>query len=137
LRFVTTRYREFANLSRSVEVKLALQPIPGLKIDGAQVNLILPVEQNTEVTFDVPIQVLNKPSDVTLKTFPGSVRVSCRIGLSKYKDLNSNTFSAFISYDKISTKEALLPVSFENHANFVLSVDYAPKEVEYILEREK
>lgn len=137
LKFVSTSYHEYNKLSRSIEEKINLQPILGLKFETLQVNLAVPVEQNTEVTFEVPIQVLNKPADVTLKTFPGKVKVTCRIGLSKYKKLDYNNFRAFINFDKITTKETRLPVSFENHANVVLSVNYAPKEVEYILEREK
>jgi len=34
-------------------------------------------------------------------------------------------------------KDVRLPVSFESMANVVLTFSYTPKEVEYILEREK
>ncbi|MCL4484122.1 MAG: hypothetical protein M1445_16200 [Bacteroidetes bacterium] len=137
LKFVSTSFHKYTKLSRSLGEDVTLQPIPGLKFEVNEVNLAIPVEQNTEVSFEVPIQVLNKPSDVSLKIFPGSVKVSCRIGLSKYKNLDYNTFRAFINYDKISLKEPKLSVVFESHANNVISVSYSPKEVEYILEHEK
>ncbi len=137
LRAVFTSFHEFTRLSHSIEKKIAVQPIPGLKIESKEVNLSIPVEQNTEVTFEVPIQVMNKPFDVTLKTFPGKVKVVCRIGLSRYKKLDYNTFRAYINYEKLSNKNTRLPVTFESHSNIVLSVSYSPKEVEYIVEREK
>jgi len=137
LKFVFTNVRTYSKLSHSVEEKVALKAVPGLKMQVTEVNLTIPVEQNTEVSFEVPIQIVNKPPDIILKTFPGKVKVSCRIGLSKYKKLDYSSFRAFINYEKISLQEPRLPVSFENLTNVVLSVNYAPKEVEYIIEREK
>jgi YbbR domain-containing protein len=136
LEFVYTRFRSYSKLAHPVEEKVILQPIPGLKMEGSEVRLYIPVEQNTEVTFEVPIQITNKPSNIVLKTFPGKLKVSCRVGLSKYKNLDYSMFRAYINYEKISVKDAKLPVSFENLSKDVLTVTYTPKEVEYILERE-
>lgn len=137
LKFVSTNVRTYSKLSHSVEEKVALKAVPGLKMQVKEVNLTIPVEQNTEVSFEVPIQIINKPPNIILKTFPGKVKVSCRIGLSKYKKLDYSSFRAFINYEKISLQEPRLPVSFENLTNVVLSVNYTPKEVEYIIEHEK
>lgn len=137
LRFVATRYHEYNKLSRSAIQKQLLQPIPGLRLERDEVDLSIPIEQNTEVSFEVPIQIRNKPPDSVLKTFPAKIKVSCRIGLSKYKNLDYSTFRAFINYEKVSLRESRLPVTLESHSGNVLSVNYAPKEVEYILEREK
>jgi hypothetical protein len=136
LKFVGTRLCTYTKLVNSVEEKVVLQPIPGLRIAGNEVKLTIPVEQNTEVTFEVPVQVTNKPANINLKTFPGIVKVSCRIGLSKYKNLDYSTFHAFVDFKKISPNDARLPVSFESPGKGVLTVSYSPKEVEYILEHE-
>jgi hypothetical protein len=137
LRFVSTNIRVFTHLARTKEERASIHLKQGLKSEIKDVGLVIPVEQNTEVSFEVPIQILNKPADVTLKTFPGKVKVSCIIGLSKYKNLDYSTFHAFINFDKVSTNDPRLPVLFESLANVVISVSYSPKEVEYILEREK
>jgi YbbR domain-containing protein len=137
LKFVYTRFHSYSKLTHPVEENVILQPVPGLKMEGSEVKLSIPVEQNTEVTFEVPIQITNKSANILLKTFPGKVRVTCRVGLNKYKNLDYSTFHAYINYEKISLKDARLPVSFESPANVVLTVSYTPKEVEYILEREK
>jgi hypothetical protein len=134
LKFVATNLQIYSGLSRSIEKMATLQHVPGLKETVNEVYLSIPVEQNTEVTFEVPVQIVNKPADIVMKTFPGKVRVTCRIGLSKYKKLDSSTFRAFIDYDKVSVRDTRLPVSFESPENLVLSVNYSPKEVEYILE---
>lgn len=137
LKFIATAPRSYSNLSRSMEETIDLQPVPGLELDVSEVRLSVPVEQNTEVTLEIPIEVINQPDDVVLKIFPGKVKVTCRIGLSKYKKLDNNSFRAYVNYEKITLKEARLPVSFESLSKIELSANYSPKEVEYILEREK
>ena len=137
LKAVFTNVKTHTKLSHSVEEMVAMKAYPGLKMQIREVNLTIPVEQNTEVNFDLPIQIIKKPRDVVLKTFPGKVRVSCRIGLSKYKKLDYSRFRAFINYEKISMQVPRLPVSLENLTDVALSVNFSPKEVEYIIEREK
>ncbi len=137
LQFVATNRISITGLSSSFERKVMLQPVPGLKKTVEEVYLRIPVEQNTEVTFEVPIEVISKPAEIILKTFPGKVKVTCRIGLSKYKNLDYSTFRAYINYDKISVLDTRLQVMFESPDNLVLAVDYSPKEVEYILENIK
>ncbi len=137
MKFVYTNFHSYSRLSHSVEEKATVQSIRGLTIPVTEVKLSVPVEQNTEVSFEVPIVIINKPDNIVLKTFPGKVKVSCRIGLSKYKKLDYNAFRAFINYEKISINDTKLPVLFESSSKAVLSVSFAPKDVEYILEHEK
>jgi len=134
---IFTAYQEFTKLNHTVEKIIAIQPIRGVTNEVSEVKLVVPVEQNTEVTFEIPLQVINHPPDIVLKAFPGMVKVTCRIGLSKYKKLDYSAFRAFIDYEKITDKAPRLAVNFENHSKVVLSASYAPREVEYILEHEK
>ena len=137
IKAVPTNFCEFSRLTHSIEQNVAIQSVKGLKTESKEVRLVIPVEQNTEVSFEVPIQVLNIPSDISIKTFPGRVKVVCRIGLSKYKKLDYNNFRATINYEKISPKDTRLIVSLENNSNVVFGLNYSPKEVEYILEHER
>jgi len=137
LSFISTDFHEFTKLSHSIEKMANILPVKGLMIDTKEVQLNIPVEQNTEVAFDVPIRVINAPSGINVKTFPGKVRVVCRIGLSKYKRLDYSTFRASINCNQISGKDDRLPVTFESLSKVVITANYSPKEVEYVLEHEK
>jgi YbbR domain-containing protein len=137
LKFLPTSFHSFNKLAHNIEQRITVQPPSGVQLDTKEVNLTIPVEQNTEVTFEIPIQVINNPTNINIKTFPGKVKVTCRIGLSKYKKLDYSAFRAFINFEKISLKDPRLAVNFESHSNVVLAVDYSPREVEYILEHEK
>jgi len=137
VRMVHTTYQEFGKLNQSIEKNIDIRAINGVTTEVSELKLVVSVEQNTEVSFDIPIQVINCPPDLILKCFPGKVKVTCRIGLSKYKKLDYSSFRAFIDYEMLSDKATRLPVNFENKSKVVLSANYAPKEVEYILEHDK
>jgi YbbR domain-containing protein len=137
IKVIPTQFQEYTKLAHSFDQKVALQIPKGLECEVKDINLSVAVEQNTEVNFEVPIQVINNPSDISIKTFPGKIKVVCRIGVSKYKKLDYNSFKAFINYDNISGKDTRLAVILENHSNVVLSTSYSPTEVEYIMEHEK
>jgi hypothetical protein len=137
IKMIPTVFHEFSRLARSTDLRLNLQIPNGLESKVNDVNVSVAIEQNTEVNFEVPIQVINIPPDISIKTFPGKIKVVCRIGLSKYKKLDYRSFRAFINYDNISVKDTRLAVTLENHSSAVLSTSYSPREVEYILEHNK
>jgi hypothetical protein len=137
IKVIPTYYHEFASLAHSIDQKINLLIPKGVDSEVKFVNLSVAVEQNTEVNFEIPIQVINNPADISIKTFPGKIKVVCRIGVSKYKRLDYKSFRAFINYNNISGKDTRLAVILENHSNVVLSASYSPTEVEYILEHEK
>ncbi len=134
LHFVYTKNTFYKDLTHHVEESIQLQPSEGLTYAQKRVTLFIPVEQNTEVAFDVPVEVINRPDSIQIKTFPGKVKVNCRIGLSNYKKLNQSSFKAVVDFSKLSGSVNRLPVALVDYPEIVLSVNYAPHEVEYIIE---
>jgi len=137
LRFVNTKPLEFKNLSQSVEKNIGLELLPQLKSEVAEVKVQIAVEQFTEVKFDIPILILNQPDSLIIKTFPAKVKVTGRVGLSKYNKLTNSNFRAVVDYSHRSGIQSKLPVILDRVPETVLSVDYFPKEVEYIIERKE
>ncbi len=135
LQFVYTKNNYYKDLTHPVEENIQLEPAEGLTYALKKVTLLILVEQNTEVAFDVPVEVINRPDSIRIKTFPGKVKVTCRIGLSNYKKLNQNNFKAVADYNYSSGSATRLPVSLVNYPEIVLSVNYAPHEVEFIIEK--
>ncbi|MCE1199271.1 MAG: hypothetical protein LWW85_09920 [Marinilabiliales bacterium] len=133
---IRTAFKSFQNIQHSVREAISLISLPGFRYSEEHVTLQIPVEQNTEVSFEVPIQIHNCPKEVILKCFPGKVKVSCRIGFSKFKKLDYNAFHAYVSYDRLSLKESRIPVQLESLSNSAFAIRYSPHEVEYIIEHD-
>jgi len=135
LKFIYTAPIQLKNLSRNVKRDVDLVILPELKSEIEEVNVQIDVEQYTEAKFEIPIQILNQPDSMLIKTFPAKVKVTCRIGLSQYNKLNKGSFRAIVDYSHRSGVISKLRVALDKAPETVLSVDYFPKDVDYIIER--
>jgi len=137
LSFIRTESIELKDLSNSIGRDVDLVLLPELKSEIDEVTVQFSVEQYTEAKFEIPLMIINQPDSLVIKTFPAKIKVSCRVGLSHYNTLNNNSFGAFVDYRHRSGVISKLPVVLEKIPETVLSVDYFPKEVDYIIERKE
>ena len=137
LRYINTRPMELRNLSQTLVRNASIILLPGLKSEQEKVAVQILVEQYTEAKFEIPILTINQPDSLQIRTFPSKVKVSCRVGISQYNKLNNSSFKAIVDYTHRSRTQSSLPVTLENFSTTVLSVDYFPKEVDYIIERKE
>ena len=137
LKAVNTKAYEFNELSHNLLRNVQLNIPPELICDTKEVLLNIPVEQYTEAAFEIPVNVINVPDSLLIKTFPSKIKVSCRIGISEYNKLNNNSFKAIINFKKRSQAMSKLPVQLTNYLDNVISADFYPKEVEYVIEMKK
>lgn len=134
MKAVNTQSYSFQNLSHNLLRKVKLDLLPELTSNTKDVLLSIPVEQFTEVTFEIPVTVLNCPDSLTVKTFPSNIKVSCRIGLSEYNKINESNFTAVVNYRDILITGSKLPIELSRFPKKVLALDSYPKEVEYVIE---
>ncbi len=132
---VTTSPVVLKNLSQSVIVDADLILPNELQSELGKTAVQISVEQCSEAKFEIPVLVINQPDSLQIKTFPAKVKVSCRIGVSQYNKLNNSRFKAIVDYSHRSLILSKLPVTLGNIPETVLSVNYFPKEVDYIIER--
>ena len=132
---IDTEVIRLKNLSQTVARDVALILSPELKTEENVVSVQINVEQYTEAKFEIPVLIINLPDSLLIKTFPSKVKVSCRVGVSQYNKLNSTNFKAIIDYSRRSRILTKLPINLESVPGNVISVDYFPKEVDYITER--
>ncbi|MEI6142811.1 MAG: CdaR family protein [Mariniphaga sp.] len=135
LKYIYTKSIILKKLSHDVEQKADLVLLPELKSEVEEVKVQIAVEQYTEAKFELPLVILNQPDSLLIKTFPSKIKVTCRVGLSQYNKLNNSSFQAIIDYSTHSMINSKLPVKLNKVPETVLTVDYFPKEVEYIIER--
>ncbi len=123
------------NLSQSQIVDADLILPDELTCELGKAAVQISVEQCSEAKFEIPVSIINQPDSLQIKTFPAKVKVSCRIGISQYNKLNNSRFKATVDFSRRSLILSKLPVTLGNIPETVLSVDYFPKEVDYIIER--
>lgn len=135
LQYIYTKPVELKNISGTINRDVELDLLPELKSAIDEVTVQVAAEQYTEAKFEIPVIILNKPDALIIKTFPAKITVSCKVGLSQYNKLKSSSFRAVVDYEHHSEVRTKLPVILDKIPETVLSVDYFPKEVDYIIER--
>ncbi len=136
MRAVRTRYETIKEVTHNIEKSVLLEQIEGLSYSEKKVALYIDIEQNTEAVFSVPVEVINVPDSINIKTFPGKVKVYCKVGLSSYKKLTENSFKVVADYRKIDRQANKVKVLLTQYPDILLSVDFSPQEVEYIIEKQ-
>lgn len=123
-------------INKSFSQELKLQSLSNIDFDPVEVWLQVPVEKFTEASLNVPIQVVNLPDSLVLRTFPGKVSITCQVGLSAYETLSEHLFTAVVDYSEVGTMLGnRLQVNLTKVPPYVQALNYTPKSVEYILEK--
>lgn len=119
------------DLKNNYEGELALKTAPAaLSLYPTWVKVSVPVEQVTEKTLFVKIQVKNATQQYRL--FPSQVRLICNVGLSQFNTLSSNDFKAEVDLSNEALQDGnTVPVTVSLQPTIVTNVRFAPKVVEY------
>lgn len=133
IKYWETEVLELNDLKKDQTVEVALKSSSNKEIHLSQDKIIvnMAVEQFTERTLFVPIEIKNAPD--SLKTFPERAKLSCIVGLSKYNAINKNSFQlvADLKGIPLNTEKNTIPVLLTKQPDFVRSVNFQPKSVEF------
>jgi len=135
LKFVETEHFDLGLLTRNYSEKARLHKLSGLEYSTSRVNCTIELEKFTEVQLSIPIEVINLPDSLSLQTFPSRVKLTCNVGLSNYERVNNNPFRALVDYSTLTESRKELDVSIQNVPVYLLSSDYYPKTVEFLISR--
>ncbi len=135
---VRTAHKEFREVEESFEEKLPLLHPGRVDLSTDKVVLHIEVEQYTEAVYDIPVGTKNVPDTVVLRLFPSRVKVSFKVGLSRYKKLLPELFAATVDYHELDKKKTdKLTIRLEKHPVGIEAVRLEPEKVEYLIEKKK
>jgi hypothetical protein len=132
LSFVYTEKYQLGELTRNYSDKVQLLKVADLNFNLVRVSCSIELERFTELQVTVPIGVLNLPDSLTLQTFPPTIKLNCRVGLSKYDRIERYPFRAVVDYEMIDERIPTLNVTIQNPPNYLLGYEFYPKTVEFL-----
>jgi hypothetical protein len=135
LKYVYTEKYVLGELNRNYSDKVRLNREADLEYSISRVNCSIELERYTELQVTVPIEVLNLPDSIQLQTFPSTIKLNCRVGLSKYDRIETYPFRAVVYYDKIDDGVMALNVNIQNLPTYLLGYEFNPKTVEFLKSR--
>ena len=113
------------------EVPLVIPFDKVVSVRPEQVQVRAVVEQNTEKSLFVPLNVKNAPD--SLKIFPDKIKLSGTVGLSKYNTVSEADFQLEVDLKGIPlhTENNTIPVSIIKYPAYVKNIQISPKSVEF------
>jgi hypothetical protein len=132
---VTTELLILYKLSKKESHRLPLLPSSRFHFKEKEVEVILEVEQFTEVKRNYPIHVKNVPSSVKVRLFPDQVSVNYAVALSNYNKIHNQDFEFTVDYPQ-DLQTTYLNVKATKIPNYIQNLSYSPKKIEYLIERQ-
>lgn len=133
---IKTESIELLDLDKDVQLIVKLSKPHGVRLSSDDVKVSVFAEMFTEKEMLFPVQVINCPSDLIVRTFPAQVKVKFNVGLTHYKKVSVNDVKLIINYnDIIKNISGKHKIQLETKAGYLSNVRIENDEVEYIIER--
>lgn len=127
------------NLNQRVEQQVAIdvpEALEGLvSLSDTKVTLHVNLDEYAQKTIQLPVQVLNAPANMNVKTFPSVVNVTITAPYAQFDSLNTNTVKASVDYKQILAKVEKLTVSVTSSILNNKITLISPPKVEYIIRK--
>ena len=132
---IQTTFTTIKNANTTLTRTLSLTKIEGVNFDTETVTVTIPIEEYTEKTLEIPVLCSHIPAHYTIRMFPSTVKVTCGVPLSRFKELSEEMFEIRIPYENLEQNmSGKLPVMLTKQPEWVSTVTLSPQNVEFILE---
>ncbi|MFT4679072.1 MAG: hypothetical protein ACI84C_000815 [Flavobacteriales bacterium] len=132
---IQTEPLSLTSISRSDTLTAQLTSPPGVKLPYEQVEVVIPVDEYTEKSIILPINLPEVGSEYYLKTFPDSVKVTFLVGLKEYESVQASMFKASVDPGDLSKIESAykLPIVLTRQPESISQILLSPGRVEFVL----
>ena len=135
---VKTEQVRMDNIEQSFSQEVELQHIYGSKLNPAKVKVNVICEQITEVSFLVPITVVNAPKGMVVKTFPARMEVRAAVGVKRSENIKPELFTIVADYDELQGEnKTKIPIRITKTPKGILKASLKSNSVDYLLESER
>lgn len=137
MEMVNTERISLSNFTDTVVRTIKLATIEGAKIVPSEVKVTFYTDVLTEGSVEVPITTVNKPANLTVRTFPQSVKVTYSVGSNAYRHVKASDFEVYADYKEISAHPSdKCSLKLKNHSRFAHSARLETSRVDYLIEQQ-
>ncbi|WDF76008.1 YbbR-like domain-containing protein [Mucilaginibacter sp. KACC 22773] len=127
-----------ADVNETIIARVNLQPVSegNLTIYPKNVQVVVPVDEFTEKTLDIPVKLINNHNYDNVKVFPQKVKVTFTTSLNRYKDMSDDLFEATADLDLWRDHGySTLPVQLTRFPPFCKIVRVSPANIDFIIKK--
>ena len=132
---VFTGYRTFRNIKSNIVKELPLEVPAIFEVQPGKVTVMVPVDEFTEKSFQVPVAIRDLPPGTRIRLFPREAEVSFNIGLKSFSEVTPETVNVYIDWQDVESGLQNLPLRVDSVTAKLKSLKIIPKHVEYLIEQ--
>ncbi len=137
---IITETKELTGVNADLSEKMNLvfpDKFDNIHYSNANVTVKAAVVRFSEKVINVPVSVVNAPSDYEIKIFPTSIDVLCKAKIDDLKELSSSDFQIIVDYNlkKENAGKTTIPVILKSFPENLFVTRLIEEEVTYILKR--
>jgi len=126
------------NVNETIRTSLNLQPVTegNMTMYPKSIDVVVPVDEFTEKTLDIPVKLVNNRDYYNVKIFPQKVKVTFIIALKKYTEVDEDFFEAQADLDLWRLKGySTLPVRLTRVPPFCKIISIQPPNIDFIIRK--
>jgi hypothetical protein len=117
-------------------IAIAQNKMKNVSIFPTSAEVVLPVDEYTEKTMEIPLKVINNREYYGVKLYPKKVKVTFSVALSKYQQINETYFDAVADLNEWKILgHNKLRVTLSRFPDFCKLVSIVPNKVDFIIEK--
>lgn len=122
--------------SAHTRVTIKANNLPNISIYPRSVGVKIPVDEFTEKTVEVPLNVMNNKEFFDIKLYPKKVKVTFMVALSRYEEIDEDFIEAVVDMDEWKLlKHDQLTVKLTRFPNYCKLVAISPQKINFIVEK--
>ena len=125
-------------MNETIRTKLGLQPPNegNITVYPKSVDVIVPVDEYTEKTLQIPVKLLNNNDYYNVKVFPEKVKVTFLTSLRRYMEIDENFFEADADLNLWKNQGyTTLPVKLIRVPPFCRVISVDPPNIDFIVKK--
>lgn len=133
--YAYTQAFTLTDIKQSTSYAIGFPHAKGVMYEPSEIQVSAEVDFYTEKTVRVPIQEVNFPAGLSMRTFPSEAYITFRIGASKYNSITASDFLILVSYEELITNnQPKYKLHLKNTPAGISHVRIRPSEVDYLIE---
>lgn len=133
--YVYTEKIDFTELNANFNDDIDLKTINNIEFSEDEVDVNINIEKFTEGSHKIKLNIINVPDSLIIRTFPKEITVTYFVALSDYEKVLPQLFEAVVDYNEIQHQGNKLQITIKNSPEYIKTLRFNPKSVEYIIEK--
>lgn len=125
------------DIADTLNLRLPLQAIKGVKMVPDTVDIQACVDLLTSKTLRVPIYCENIPANKTLRTFPLMADVTFQVSATMFPNISTDDFIIVVDYGSISPNDTKCRLQTRQVPTDIYNVKVTPAMVDYVIEQDE